>query len=75
MTFVDEGKLNLTDTIATDGKRSQAVTNPGLFGSFPWVDHKHDYAAVLFTFNLKSKGRNERYTSLKQLVDAAITIN
>lgn len=60
---------------ATDGMRSQAVTSPGLFGTFPWIENKHQYAAVLFTFNFKSKGRNERYTSLKKLVDAAITNN
>jgi CubicO group peptidase (beta-lactamase class C family) len=54
------------------GKRSGAVTSPGLFGSFPWVDNEHNYAAVLFTFNLKSKGRNEKYTSLKRLVDDEI---
>ena len=60
---------------ATNGKRSNAVTSPGLFGSFPWVDYQHNYAAVLFTFYLKSKGRNERYISLKKIVDAAITIN
>ena len=60
---------------ATNGSRSQAVTSPGLFGTFPWVDNLHQYAAVLFTFNLKSKGRNERYTSLKKLIDTAITNN
>ena len=60
---------------ATGDTRSQGVTSPGLFGSFPWVDNMHQYAAVLFTFNLKSKGRNEKYTALKKLVDAAITNN
>ncbi len=57
---------------AIEGKRSGAVTSPGLFGSFPWVDNEKKYAAVLFTFNLKSKGRNEKYTSLKRQVDDAI---
>ena len=58
---------------ATQDKRSPAVTSPGLFGSFPWVDNTHQYAAVLFTFNLQNKGRNEKYISLKKLIDAAIT--
>ncbi|CAN5868149.1 hypothetical protein BH11BAC4_BH11BAC4_03970 [soil metagenome] len=60
---------------SANGEHAVAVTSPGLFGSFPWIDHKHNYAAVLFTFNLKSKGRHERYTALKQLIDSAITIN
>lgn len=54
------------------GKVSDAVTSPGLFGSFPWVDNKKGYAALLFTFNLKSKGRHDRYHSLKSLVDKAV---
>ena len=57
-----------------NGKPIDAVTSPGLFGSYPWVDNKRKYAAVLFTFNLKSKGRNELYKSLKQLVDAALPL-
>jgi len=59
----------------TAENRSAAVTSPGLFGSFPWVDYKNQYAAVLFTFNFKNKGRHERYTTLRQLIDHAITFN
>jgi len=54
------------------GKRSDGVTSPGLFGSFPWVDNEKKYAGFLFSFNIKSKGRNERYKELKHLVDEAI---
>ncbi|MEO6327901.1 MAG: serine hydrolase domain-containing protein [Ginsengibacter sp.] len=54
------------------GKRSNAVTSPGLFGSFPWVDNERNYAAVLFCFNLKNKGRGERYKDFKKLIDEAI---
>lgn len=49
-----------------------AVTSPGLFGSFPWVDNKNQYCAFLMTMYLKSDGRNERYKVLKALVDEAI---
>ena len=52
--------------------RSQGVTSPGLFGSFPWVDNEKKYAGFLFCFNLKNKGRNERYKELKHLVDEAL---
>ena len=50
-----------------------SVTSPGLFGSFPWIDNKRRYAAVLFTFNFKSKGRHQLYNSLKASVDATLS--
>lgn len=53
-------------------ERSQAVSSPGLFGSFPWVDNKLGYAGFLFTMNINNKGRHERYSELKKLVDAAL---
>ncbi len=56
------------------GVRSDAVTSPGLFGSFPWVENKNKYCAVLFTYNINSKGRSERYLSLKRIVDAALAV-
>lgn len=49
-----------------------AVTSPGLFGSFPVVDNKNHYVAFLMAFYLKNKGRNERYTDLKKLMDEAV---
>lgn len=52
-----------------DSKRSAAVTSPGLFGSFPWVDTEKKYCAFLFVYNLQHKGRNEKYKELKQVVD------
>jgi CubicO group peptidase (beta-lactamase class C family) len=66
--------MDLTPTLSTSGEgaRSGAVTSPGLFGSFPWVDNEKQYAGFLFCFNLKSQGRNERYKELKQLVDDAV---
>lgn len=51
---------------------TQAVTSPGLFGSFPWVDNKNKYCAFLMTMYIKSDGRNERYKALKALVDEAV---
>lgn len=67
------GEWVMNDVIG--GTSSKAVSSPGLFGSFPWVDNEHQYAAVLFTFNIKSKGRHQKYTLLKQLIDTAITNN
>jgi CubicO group peptidase (beta-lactamase class C family) len=50
-------------------KRGVAVSSPGLFGSFPWIDNDKKYCAFLFVYNLKNKGRNEKYRELKGLVD------
>jgi len=52
--------------------RSDAVCSPGLFGSFPWVDNKKQSTGFLMTFNIRNKGRNERYKELKRLVDEAL---
>jgi len=54
------------------GNLSRAVTSPGLFGSFPWVDNENHYCAFLMTFYLQNAGRNERYKTLKGLVDEAV---
>lgn len=55
-----------------DSERSNAVTSPGLFGSFPWVDRNLNYAGFLFTYNINSKGRNDRYKDLKKIVDESV---
>ena len=51
---------------------ASSVSSPGLFGSFPWVDNQKHYAAFLMTYNLNNKGRNEKYSELKALVDEAL---
>ena len=58
---------------ATD--RSNAVTSPGLFGSFPWVDNERQYTGFLFVFNLRNKGRRKIYTELKSIIDQQIDRN
>lgn len=55
-----------------DSERSNAVTSPGLFGSFPWVENQKKYCAFLFVYNLKHKGRNEKYKELKMVVDGVV---
>ena len=53
---------------------SDAVTSPGLFGSFPWVDNKKKLCGFLFVFNLKKqKGRQRKVMmELKNIVDNEI---
>lgn len=49
-----------------------AVSSPGLFGSFPWINNDKHYAAFLMCFYIKNEGRHGRYYELKQLVDEAL---
>ena len=46
-----------------------AISSPGLFGSYPVVDIKRGYAAVLITFYIKPDGKQERYAALKRNID------
>lgn len=57
---------------ATGDTRSDEVSSPGLFGSFPWIDNKDHYVAFLLTVNININGRKEKYTALKKLVDEAL---
>ncbi len=50
-------------------KRGSAVSSPGLFGTFPWIDNDKKYCAFLFVYNLKHKDRQQKYKELKALVD------
>jgi hypothetical protein len=52
-----------------------AVSSPGLFGSFPWIDNNKKYAAFMMTYYLGSEGRNERYLGLKAVVDEGVAGN
>jgi CubicO group peptidase (beta-lactamase class C family) len=58
---------------AAEGVRSEAVSSPGLFGSFPVVNTKDKFCAFLFVFNLKHKGRHERYKELESLVKESLS--
>jgi len=57
---------------STSNNLTKAVTSPGLFGSFPWVDNEKKYCAFLMAFYLKNEGRNSRYKELKSLADDAL---
>ena len=50
----------------------EAVSSPGLFGSFPWVVNGRGYCAFLMTVNLNNRGRQDREMELVRLVDAAL---
>jgi CubicO group peptidase (beta-lactamase class C family) len=48
-----------------------AVSSPGLFGSFPWIDNSRGYCAFLMTFYVSDKGKQARYKEIMQLVNDA----
>ncbi len=54
------------------GNLSKNVSSPGLFGSFPWVENEKQYCAFLFSYNLKFRGRNDRYWDLIELVNEIV---
>lgn len=56
----------------TGNQPSIALTSPGLFGSFPWIDNQKKTAGFLMAFYLHNKGRHEYYVTLKKLVDEAL---
>ncbi|MEE1943992.1 serine hydrolase domain-containing protein [Pedobacter sp. KR3-3] len=51
---------------------SPYVSSPGLFGGFPLLEKEHGYIAVLMTYNLKNKGRQAQYETLRQLINEAV---
>lgn len=64
------GEWVMENSIA--GKPGNAITSPGLFGSFPWIDNQKKTAGFLMAFYLNNKGRHEYYVELKKLVDEAL---
>jgi hypothetical protein len=50
----------------TAKQQSDVVASPGLFGTFPWVDNKNKYAAILFTYNFKKKGGIKKIYHLRK---------
>ncbi len=71
----DESKIagyGFGEWLIKDDIGNNFYSSPGLFGSFPWVDYTHQYCAFLMTYNLNNKGRQERYASLKSIVDKEV---
>ncbi len=52
-----------------------AISSPGLFGSFPWINNDKKYAAFMMSYYLQSSGRFERYQELKKMIDDAVSKN
>ena len=53
--------------------RSAAVACPGLFGTWPLVDNRHQYAGIVFVKTLLNDQKKKIYLELKSEMDKAIT--
>ena len=53
---------------------STVVSSPGLFGTWPYVDKKNNYAAILFVKSLITVDKRDLYLDLKKNIDAALGV-
>jgi CubicO group peptidase (beta-lactamase class C family) len=53
--------------------RANVVSSPGLFGSFPWVNNKLNYAGFLFVLNINQRGRKQKYEELQKIINKEIS--
>ncbi len=51
-----------------DGK-TIAVSSPGLFGTWPFVDYCRNYTCIIFTKNLLTEKKKDIYLAIKKVVD------
>lgn len=54
---------------------STAVSSPGLFGTWPFVDKCRGYACIFFVKSLLSEQKKEVYVELKKAIDEVIPSN
>jgi CubicO group peptidase (beta-lactamase class C family) len=57
------------------GGNANAVSCPGLFGTFPIVDNCRGYACVIFVKTLLNEQKKELYLSIKDAIDQQMTSN
>jgi CubicO group peptidase (beta-lactamase class C family) len=51
---------------------STVVSSPGLFGTYPWIDLKRNYAAIVFVKNIQVKGRQKNYQQIRDAVNLSL---
>ena len=52
-----------------DTGNSTTVSSPGLFGTYPWVDLKRNYAAIVFVKNIHVKDQQQNYQQIRDAVN------
>jgi len=55
-----------------DAGKSTVVSSPGLFGTWPYVDRKNNYAAIIFVKSLISQEKKDLYLELKKNIDQVL---
>lgn len=48
------------------------ISSPGLFGTFPYIDLKRNYAAIIMVKNLRTTNRKATYQAIKEAIDKDI---
>jgi CubicO group peptidase (beta-lactamase class C family) len=62
-----------TEPFTSDGKRIASVLAcPGLFGTWPLIDFRREYAYIVFVKNLLGEERAETHKELKKVVDSIL---
>ncbi len=56
-----------------DGQVTE-VASPGLFGTWPFIDFKRNYACIFFVKTLLNEQKRDLYNDLKQIIDDQIPI-
>lgn len=51
---------------------STVVSSPGLFGAYPWIDLRRNYAAIIFVKNIHVKDRQKNYQQIRDAVNASV---
>jgi len=52
--------------------KTNVVSSPGLFGTYPWIDIKRNYAAIVFVKNIRFKDRQKNYLEIREAVNEAV---
>lgn len=53
-------------------QNGQVVCSPGLFGTYPYINLKRHYTAIIFVKNLKIKNRKQTYGELMNRIDEVV---
>lgn len=61
-----------TWAIDANDTKATAITSPGMFGMFPWVDVCRGYAAVIFPKTGSGESKKTTLTNIKQFIDGVI---
>ena len=56
-----------------DNGKAMVISSPGLFGTWPYIDLKHNYAAILFVKSILGEQKKEIAIGFKNIIDDTIS--